>query len=97
METSFAFGNIKCILETYIGYWKQKLDIGNIKKHLETSLVYWKHKFYIGNTGWYIGNNAFGNIKMKIMHIRVGMYIELGLECILGWDEIRERVLLEII
>ena len=44
-----------------------------------------------------IGNNAFGNIKMKIMHIRVGMYIELGLECILGWDEIRVRVLLEII
>ena len=34
---------------------------------------------------------------MKIMHIRVGMYFELGLECILGWDEIRVRILLEII
>ena len=34
---------------------------------------------------------------MKIMHIRVGMYFELGLECILGWDEIRVRVLLKII
>ena len=25
------------------------------------------------------------------------MYIELGLECILGWDKIRVRVLFEII
>ena len=36
LETSFAFGNKKCILETCIGYWKQKLDIGNIKRRLET-------------------------------------------------------------
>ena len=27
---------------------------------------------------------------MKIMHIRAGMYFELGFECILGWDKIRE-------
>ena len=45
LETSFAFGNIKCILETYIGYWKQKKDIGNIKKRLETYSGYWKHHF----------------------------------------------------
>ena len=45
LETSFALGNIKCILETYIGYWKQKKDIGNIKKRLETYSGYWKHHF----------------------------------------------------
>ena len=51
LETSFAFGNMDWILETKIGYWKQKLDIGNI--------------------GLYIGNIAFGNIKMimQIMHM----------------------------
>ena len=45
LETSLAFGNIKCILETYIGYWKQKKDIGNMQKRLETYSVYWKHYF----------------------------------------------------
>ena len=45
LETSFAFGNKKCILETYIGYWKQKLDIGNIHRILETKIGYWKHHF----------------------------------------------------
>ena len=63
LETSFAFGNEKCILETYIGYWKRKLDIGNIHRILETKIRYWKHTFYIGNIGLYIGNIAFGNIK----------------------------------
>ena len=36
LETSFAFGNINCILETYIGYWKHNLYIGNIRIRLET-------------------------------------------------------------
>ena len=45
LETSFAFGNKKCILETYIGYWKQKKDIGNMQKRLETYSGYWKHHF----------------------------------------------------
>ena len=36
---SMYIGNIHwkyCRLETWIGYWKQKLDIGNIKRRLET-------------------------------------------------------------
>ena len=45
LETSFAFGNKKCILETCIGYWKQKSDIGNIRIRLETYSAYWKHHF----------------------------------------------------
>ena len=36
LETSFEFGNINCILETYIGYWKH-------------NFVFWKHKNKIGN------------------------------------------------
>ena len=43
-------------LETWIGYWKQKLDIGNIHRILETKIGYWKHTYYIGNIGLYIGN-----------------------------------------
>ena len=52
-------------LETWIGYWKQKLDIGNIHRILETKIGYWKHTYYIGNIGLYIGNIAFGNIKRQ--------------------------------
>ena len=52
LKTSFAFGNKKCVLETYIGYWKHNMDVGNIRIRFETSLslgntyywnIYWKH------------------------------------------------------
>ena len=58
-------------METYIGYWKQKLDIGNIKRRLETQFVYWKHTSDIGNIELDIGNNAFGNIRMIMKIIRL--------------------------
>ena len=45
LETSFGFGNISCILETLMGYWKHNLYIGNIRIRLETESVYWKHNF----------------------------------------------------
>jgi len=47
LETSFAIGNIKCILETHKGYWKQNKDIGNIQRILETKFEYWKHQFHL--------------------------------------------------
>ena len=50
LETSFEFGNINCILETHIGYWKHNLYIGNIRIRLETESVYWKHNFSLENT-----------------------------------------------
>ena len=54
-------------------YWKHTIwkhcrsetsfAFGNMNWILETKIGYWKHKFYIGNIVWYIGNNAFGNLK----------------------------------
>ena len=49
LETSFAFGNKKCVLETYIGYWKHNMDIGNIRIRFETYELDLKHILDIWN------------------------------------------------
>ena len=45
LETWFELGNQKCILETFIGYWKHNLDVGNTRIRLETKSAFWKHIF----------------------------------------------------
>ena len=58
LKTSFAFGNKKCVLETYIGYWKHNMDVGNIRIRFETYSGYLKHHFRQEThiIGIYIGN-----------------------------------------
>ena len=59
IDGSMYIGNIHwkyCRLETSFAF-------GNMNWIFETKIGYWKHKFYIGNIVWYIGNNAFGNLK----------------------------------